>query len=121
MTALVPVSEAIQIVAAETDVVTETPVQERTGDVGNEDETGCRRRRGGRIVAVGMPMPETPSEQTEMPNADTETLLLFLFWKRRWLIDCLGGSYGSCWRNGSSDGADTVQVNPEEEIVFPVS
>lgn len=46
MTALVPVSEAVQVVSPETDASAETASQERPA--GAEEETRRRRRRGGR-------------------------------------------------------------------------
>lgn len=119
VTALVPVSEAIQIVAAETDVVTEMPVQERTGDVGNEDETRRRRRRGGRNRSRRDANAETPSEQTEMPNADIENIVAVPVPEVP-VVDMSSVEVTEvAGENGSSDGADTVQVNPEEETASP--
>lgn len=119
VTALVPVSEAIQIVAAETDVVTEMPVQERAGDAGNEDETRRRRRRGGRNRAVGMPMPKHRPNRLECRIRMWKTLSPLLIPEVP-VVDVPSVEVTEVTgENGSSDDADTVQVNPEEETASP--
>ncbi len=66
--ALVPVSEAVQVVAAETETVIETETTERTG---GEEETRRRRRRGGRNRNRRDPNAETMEQADETASAET--------------------------------------------------
>ena len=64
VTALVPVTEAVQIVSAETEGVTEMPDPERAA--GTDEETRRRRRRGGRGRSRRDVNAEVAVEQAEM-------------------------------------------------------
>lgn len=68
--ALVPVSEAVQVIASETEAVTENETAERTGA---EEETRRRRRRGGRNRNRRDPNAETTEQTDETVSAETVT------------------------------------------------
>ena len=66
--ALVPVSEAVQVIAGETETVAENETTERTG---GEEETRRRRRRGGRNRNRRDPNAETTEQTDETVSAET--------------------------------------------------
>lgn len=66
--ALVPVSEAVQVIASETEAVVENETAERTG---GEEETRRRRRRGGRNRNRRDPNAETMEQTDEAASAET--------------------------------------------------
>lgn len=66
--ALVPVSEAVQVIAGETETVTENDATERTG---GEEETRRRRRRGGRNRNRRDPNAEPMDQTDEIVSAET--------------------------------------------------
>ena len=72
MTALVPVSEAVQVVSTETETSAEAASSERPA--GTEEETRRRRRRGGRGRNRRDNQTDTSAEQTEMP-VETEVMV----------------------------------------------
>ena len=72
MTALVPVSEAVQVVLTETETSAEAASSERPA--GTEEETRRRRRRGGRGRNRRDNQTDTSAEQTEMP-VETEVMV----------------------------------------------
>ncbi len=104
VTALVPVSEAVQIVSAETDIAAEVPVQDRVA--GTEEETRRRRRRGGRGRGRRDIGAETQAEQSGntiednvVPDSEDRN------------VEVSGVSE----ENRKPDMADVVPENPEED------
>lgn len=106
VTALVPVSEAIQIVSAETDIAAEVSVQDRVA--GAEEETRRRRRRGGRGRSRRDTGAEVQTEQTgsvvednAVPDSENQSVEVS----------------GVSGENRKSDIANVVPENPEEDSV----
>lgn len=114
-TALVPVSEAVQVVAVETDAITEATVQERSGETGTEEETRRRRRRGGRNRTRRDASTEVQSEQTE--EVDTRSVVTDPIPEESVAdgvsVEIAEGS----GEDKPSGDTDTVQTNPDENSV----